>query len=71
MRGAGSIGPKVMGIELGDVKEKVMQGADSGMPSYAKYVTQTDLVNIAAYLRSTGTKSEPKFNDWWVAVPLK
>ena len=35
------------------------------------YATATDINNIAAYLQSVGTSSEPVFNDWWVPVPTK
>jgi cytochrome c551 len=67
----GGQGPNIVHTELGDVTEAVWQGKDEGMPSYRNIVTTTDLANLAAYLRSIGTPSEPKFNDWWVPVPPK
>jgi hypothetical protein len=57
--------------DFGDVSEAVMQGDDSGMRSYCGYVSSTDLANLGVNLRSIGTVSEPKFEDWWVPVPLK
>ncbi len=71
MRGEGGMGPRIAGAESGDVSEAVLQGKGEGMPSYARIATTTDVSNLAAYLRSIGTSSEPKFNDWWVAVPTK
>jgi mono/diheme cytochrome c family protein len=71
MGAAGGMGPDIVGTELGDVTEKVLQGDGGGMPSYRSYVTTLDLNNIAAYLASIGTINEPKFKDWWVPVPPK
>lgn len=71
MAAQGGMGPKIRGTEYGDVLEKMTKGDGGGMPSYAAYVNTTDVANIAAYLRSIGTKSEPLFNDWWVPVPTK
>lgn len=72
MSGLGAMGPRLKGEgELEDVTEAVMFGADEGMPSYRKYVTSTDIKNIAAYLRSLGTKSEPTFNHWWEDNPSR
>lgn len=40
---------------------------ESGMPSYVgvPLVQSTDFANLAAYMRSVGTPSEPKWHDWW------
>jgi cytochrome c551 len=62
--------PNIIGKEVGDVREKVLKGGD-GMLSYSAVITPAEITNLAAYLRSIGTKTEPKFNDWWVAVPTK
>lgn len=70
-RGAGGMGPKVAHAEYGDVSEKVLQGAGEGMVSYRAYVNTQDVKNIAAYLASIGKPEEPKFRDWWVAIPPK
>ncbi len=71
MRAAGGMGPNIVHAEIGDVREKVLQGADEGMPSYRNYVTDADLSNLAAYLASVNTAAEPRFMDWWVANPTK
>ncbi|MDO9316549.1 MAG: cytochrome c [Burkholderiaceae bacterium] len=70
-RGAGGMGPKVAHAEYGDVSEKVLQGAGEGMISYRAYVNTQDVKNIAAYLASIGKPEEPRFKDWWVAIPPK
>lgn len=71
MTPTGGMGPNIVHAEMGDVTEAVMQGEGGGMRSYKAYVTPTDLANLAAYLRSIGTASEPKFRDWWVPIPTK
>jgi len=71
MTPTGGMGPNIVHADQGDVSEAVRQGEGGGMRSYSSYVTATDLTNLGAYLRSIGTASEPKFKDWWVAVPTK
>jgi hypothetical protein len=41
------------------------------MPSDRRILTTTEISDLAAYLRSIGTSSEPTFDDWWVPVPPK
>ena len=65
------MGPNVAHAEAGDVSDAVLQGEGGGMRSYRSYVSATDVTNLALYLRSIGTVGEPKFRDWWVAVPKK
>jgi cytochrome c551 len=69
--GAGGMGPNIVHAEPGDVSEVLRQGEDEGMRSFRTYVSTVDITNIAAYLRSIGTASEPKWRDWWVPVPTK
>lgn len=71
MAGGGGMGPNIVGAESGDVNEAVTQGEDTGMPSFSAYFTSTDTANIAAYLRSIGTKTEPTFTHWWEAIPTQ
>jgi mono/diheme cytochrome c family protein len=70
-RAAGGMGPNIQHAESGDLSEAVLEGEDGGMPSYSRIVTATDIANLGAYLRSIGTTSEPRFNDWWLPVPPK
>ncbi|WP_034410963.1 c-type cytochrome [Derxia gummosa] len=71
MGGTGGMGPNIVHAERGDVAEAVLRGEDGGMRSYKGYVTAADISNLAAYLRSIGSATEPKFNDWWEALPSK
>ncbi len=67
---AGGMGPNIQGAERGDVSE-AMGGDDTegGMRSFRGIATATDAANIAAYLQTIGTSREPKWLDWWNAVP--
>ena len=68
---AGGIGPNIVRKDGDDVAEAVLEGKDEGMRSFQGIVSPTEITNLGAYLRSIGTASEPKFNDWWVPVPTK
>jgi cytochrome c551 len=70
MRAEGGMGPNIQ-HDAGDVSEAVREGEEGGMPSYSSILTTTEISNLSAYLRSIGTTSEPKFNDWWIPVPPK
>lgn len=67
----GAIGPNIVGASHGEVAFNVLNGNDAGMPSFKKYVNDTDIDNITNYLASIGTNDEPKFFDWWKKNPRK
>lgn len=71
MGAAGGMGPNIIHAEQGDLNEVIQQGGEGGMPSFKAYLNSTDVNNLSAYLNSIGSKSEPKFKDWWVDVPPK
>ena len=70
-KAAGAWGPNIQGGEQGDIQEAVLQGdaREGGMPSFKGCATQTDVKNLAAYLRTIGTKNEPTWLDWWNLIP--
>ncbi len=66
--GAGGMGPNVQHESLNEVTDAMKGGEkDGGMRSFigTTGATTTDAINIAAYLATIGTKSEPKWLDWW------
>ena len=67
----GAIGPNIVGAPFEEVQSNVLNGNGGGMPSFAKYVNDTDILNLANYLESIGTEGEPKFMDWWKKNPKK
>ncbi|HEX4510201.1 MAG TPA: cytochrome c [Burkholderiaceae bacterium] len=71
MFAGGAIGPNIVGASQGEVEFNVMNGNEGGMPSFAKYVDETDITNLTNYLASIGTSDEPKFMDWWKKNPKK
>jgi mono/diheme cytochrome c family protein len=66
--GEGARAPRVRGQDATNIRN-AMRGdfGSSGMPSYLEVrgVKPTDFADLAAYLRSIGTTSEPKWHDWW------
>ncbi len=73
MNGAGGMGPRLRGEapEIGDVREKVLLGADEGMPSYARFMKSADITNLTAYLKTLGRANEPTWTHWWEKIPSK
>jgi len=71
MHGTGGMGPRLIGEDDDDeeIQKVVLNGADEGMPSFRNTVSATDIANLAAYLRTLGTPSEPTFLHWWEPVP--
>jgi len=68
--GAGGMGPNIQHAEAGDVSEAMNGDArEGGMRSFAGIAAATDAANIAAYLATIGTASEPKWVDWWNPIP--
>jgi mono/diheme cytochrome c family protein len=67
----GAIGPNIVHATHGEVQFNVLNGNDGGMPSFSKYVDDTDIDNLTNYLASIGTQDEPKFFDWWKKNPKK
>jgi mono/diheme cytochrome c family protein len=70
-KAAGAWGPNIQGGDQGDLQQAVLHGdaKEGGMPSFAGCATITDVKNLAAYLRSIGTKNEPTWLDWWNLIP--
>lgn len=52
-----------------EVREVVLEGTSTGMPSFRRFVTDQEIRDLAAYLRSLRTDHEPTFTHWWEAVP--
>jgi mono/diheme cytochrome c family protein len=60
-----SMGPSLVGVESGDVREAVLYGEDKGMPSFKNNLCANDIANLTAYLQLLGTGTEPTFTNWW------
>jgi cytochrome c551 len=71
-RGGGGMGPNFRSDkpDAGDVAEVVRQGAEEGMPAFP-HLTDQDIQNLSAYLRSLRTSAEPTFTHWWEPVPTQ
>jgi cytochrome c551 len=71
-RGGGGMGPNFRSDrpDADDVGEVVRQGAEEGMPAFPQ-LTDQDIQNLSAYLRSLRTSAEPTFTHWWEPVPTQ
>jgi mono/diheme cytochrome c family protein len=67
----GGIGPGLAGATRDEVEFNVLNGNAGGMPSFAQFVDENNITNLALYLESIGTDKEPKFFDWWKKDPQK
>jgi mono/diheme cytochrome c family protein len=52
-----------------DVQKAVLNGTASGMPSFRRFVTDQDVQDLAAYIKSLRSNQEPTFTHWWEAIP--
>ena len=70
---SGGMGPNIQHKEAGDISEAMWGDAkEGGMRSFAGTGAATiDAYNIAAYLATIGTTREPKWLEWWNAIPTK
>jgi mono/diheme cytochrome c family protein len=62
------------GVSIDSIYNAVMRGEPfGGMPSFANYLTYTQIVDIAAYLNNFpaagGTLPQPTFVAWWQPHP--
>jgi len=67
MHGTGGMGPNIVGED--GVGEVVVNGSDSGMPSFRDYLCPNDTTYLSVYLKTLGTRKEPTFTRWWEPVP--
>lgn len=64
----GGMGPNVQRADYYSVIAGIYgSGRGGGMRDFIGIATATDAANIAAYLASIGTPTEPKWFDWWKA----
>lgn len=67
MRAEGGMAENVQREGAGIARE----GSEEGMPSYKRYLTERDIKNLEAYLKSIGTAAEPTFTHWWEPIPSR
>jgi cytochrome c oxidase cbb3-type subunit 3 len=52
-----------------DVADALLNGKPSGMPSFARLLTNFDIADLAAYIKSMRSGTEPTFTEWWLPPP--
>ncbi len=70
-RGGGGMCPSLRDSrpDASDVADAVLNGKPQGMPSFAQFLTDTDVADIAAYVNSLRRANEPTFVEWWLPQP--
>jgi mono/diheme cytochrome c family protein len=70
-RGGGGMCPSLRATrpDKNDVRDAVLNGTRSGMPSFARLLTDLDIADLAAYIKSMRSANEPVFNEWWLPLP--
>ena len=67
-RGGGGMCPSLRDSrpDAGDVADAVLNGKPQGMPSFAALLSNLDVNDLAAYIHSLRSQTEPTFNEWWL-----
>lgn len=48
-----------------DVEHAVIEGTETGMPSFRGRITDREIADLAAYFESLRSAREPTFTHWW------
>ena len=69
--GAGGDGPNIRDDppDEDDVAEVVLEGTETGMPSFARLLDRNEVANVAAYIQTLGSNEEPTSTHWWEFIP--
>lgn len=72
-RGGGGMGPNIRDNRPNDdrIASAIRNGRPTGMPSYQDFVSDQDIADLTAYLRSLRSDEEPVFTHWWERVPTR
>ena len=72
-RGGGGMGPNIRDDRPNDnrIADAIRNGRPTGMPSYRGLVSNQDIENLIAYIRSLRSDEEPVFTHWWERVPTQ
>jgi mono/diheme cytochrome c family protein len=72
-RGGGGMGPNIRDDRPNDnrIADAIRNGRPTGMPSYRDLVSNQDIQNLTAYIRSLRSNEEPVFTHWWEQVPTQ
>lgn len=54
-----------------DVRDAVLNGTRTGMPSYQGLLGERDIRNLSAYFDTLRRDNEPTFTHWWEVIPSR
>ena len=69
----GGMGPNLRDESLGDddVREVVLRGTFTGMPSYRGLLGARDIAHLTAYFETLEKDEEPLSTHWWEVIPSR
>lgn len=71
--GGGGMGPNLRADppDDDDVRDAVLNGRPTGMPSFRHLMSDAEVQDLAAYLDTLGSNGEPRGTHWWEVVPSR
>ena len=66
-RAGGAMCPNLRGIDDSDAEiiETIREGTPVGMPAFGRLLSDAQIRDLLAYIRSLRTPAEPTFTIWW------
>jgi mono/diheme cytochrome c family protein len=66
-RAGGAMCPNLRGIDATDeeIIETIHEGTEEGMPAFGRLLSDAQIRDLLAYIRSLRTPAEPTFTIWW------
>ena len=66
-RAGGAMCPNLRGTDATDeeIIETIHEGTEEGMPAFGRLLSDAQIRDLLAYIRSLRTPAEPTFTIWW------
>lgn len=71
--GEGGMGPNLRNNQPNDddIREAVLNGMPTGMPSFRGLLSERDVDHLIEYIDSMRSDAEPVFSNWWDVSPSR
>ena len=71
--GQGGMGPNLRNESPNDddIRDAVLNGTRTGMPSFRGLLGERDIDNLTEYIDSMRSDEEPIFSNWWDVIPSR
>jgi cytochrome c551 len=68
-RGGGGMCPSLR--DRGVDPDVIREGSPKGMPAFGQLLTDQEILDLVAYIKSMRSPDEPTFTHWWELVPTR